>query len=576
MSIKSDTLAQQRQTGGLVVAGCSALLTLASGIAWLTFGQGVIATGIAVLLTVGLGILSRQTGESAVARMAQGVGLMAQVSLLVAICNGHLWQIDMHMAYFAALAVLAIFADWPVILVAAATVALHHLTLSFLLPALVFNGGGGIGRVLVHAVILIAEAATLMWTALSSVRMLDSLEDARIASERASEAVLAAEAEKREVFAQEERRSGERRQHEIDAKAQMAAMVDQIAQALSRLAAGDLTCRIREPFTDEFETIREDFNLAMEKLGQTMSGVVGQAQDIRHGADEMSQAADDLSMRTERQAASLNQTSTALQEVTITVRSTAETAQQAARLVTDAREQADRSGVVVTDAISAVGGIEQSAHKISQIIGVIDEIAFQTNLLALNAGVEAARAGDAGRGFAVVASEVRALAQRSADAAKEIKALISASTAQVNVGVNLVGQTGEALTSIASNVTEITQLVNEIAASAQEQATGLIEVNSTVSQMDQVTQQNAAMVEQTTAAMRSLREEASELTRLFERFKIGSTVGAIQPPARAASAPAPARGRAPATTQRATVMRASSSAAPKPAAPPREDNWDEF
>ena len=170
MSIKSDTLAQQRQTGGLVVAGCSALLTLASGIAWLTFGQGIIAAGLAVLLTVGLGILSRQTGESVVARMAQAVGLMAQVSLLVAICNGHLWQIDMHMAYFAALAVLAIFADWPVILVAAATVALHHLTLSFLLPALVFNGGGGIGRVLVHAVILVAEAATLMWTALSSVR----------------------------------------------------------------------------------------------------------------------------------------------------------------------------------------------------------------------------------------------------------------------------------------------------------------------------------------------------------------------------------------------------------------------
>ena len=215
MSIKSDTLAQQRQTGGLVVAGCSALLTLASGIAWLTFGQGIIAAGLAVLLTVGLGILSRQTGESVVARMAQAVGLMAQVSLLVAICNGHLWQIDMHMTYFAALAVLAIFADWPVILVAAATVAVHHLTLSFLLPALVFNGGGGIGRVLVHAVILIAEAATLMWTALSSVRMLDSLEDARITSERASGAALAAEAEKREVYAQEERRTGERRQHEI-------------------------------------------------------------------------------------------------------------------------------------------------------------------------------------------------------------------------------------------------------------------------------------------------------------------------------------------------------------------------
>jgi len=564
MSIKSDTLAQQRRIGGLVVAACGALLTLAAVIAWLTFGQGVIATGSAVFLTIVLAVLSQKTGESGAARMAQGVGLVAQVSLLIAICNGHLWQIDMHMAYFAALAVLAIFADWPVILVAAAAVAVHHLTLSFLLPALVFNGGGGIGRVLLHAVILVTEAATLMWTALSSVRMLDNLEDARISSERASEAVLAAEAEKREVFAQEERRAAERRKAEVEAKAQMAAMVDQIAQALHHLAAGDLTCRIREPFIEEFETIRDDFNLAMEKLGQTMSGVVGQAQDIRHGADEMSQAVDDLSMRTERQAASLNQTSTALQEVTVTVRSTAETAQQAASLVTDAREQADRSGAVVTDAISAVGGIEQSAHKISQIIGVIDEIAFQTNLLALNAGVEAARAGEAGRGFAVVAMEVRALAQRSADAAKEIKALIAESAAQVEQGVDLVGRTGMALSGIVEKVVQVADLVGRIAATAQEQAAGLNQVTIAVREMDDVTQQNAAMVEQTTAASHRLTREAEALSQIVSQFAVDR--------AAAAQAPAP----------RPRRMAASAAARPRPAADARAlqtrvaETWEEF
>jgi methyl-accepting chemotaxis protein len=335
-------------------------------------------------------------------------------------------------------------------------------------------------------------------------------------------------------------------------------MVDQIARALSQLAAGDLTCRIATPFTDEFETIRRDFNQAVEKLGQTLSGVVSQAQDIRGGADEMSQAADDLSMRTERQAASLNQTSAALQEVTTTVRSTADTAREAARLVTDAREQADRSGVVVTDAITAVGGIEQSAHKISQIIGVIDEIAFQTNLLALNAGVEAARAGDAGRGFAVVAMEVRALAQRSADAAKEIKALIAESATQVEQGVDLVGRTGEALTSIVEKVVRVADLVGRIASTAQEQAAGLNQVNAAVREMDNVTQQNAAMVEETTAASHRLTREAEALSQLVAQFAVGDAPAAARQP------PAPSRRTLPvASGARALQARVAES-------------WDEF
>jgi methyl-accepting chemotaxis protein len=231
-----------------------------------------------------------------------------------------------------------------------------------------------------------------------------------------------------------------------------------------------------------------------------------------------------------------------------------------------------KSGKVVQDAVVAMGAIEKSAQEISQIIGVIDEIAFQTNLLALNAGVEAARAGDAGKGFAVVASEVRALAQRSAEAAKEIKALIQASTTQVASGVNLVGETGKALTRIAQQVTEITGIVTEIAASAQEQATGLHQVNTAVNQMDQMTQQNAAMVEESTAASHSLAQEAEKLTSLVGQFKTGQE---------AASA-APARRSAPAAKPRA--------AAPRPAARPMsrgntalamqaeaaDESWEEF
>jgi methyl-accepting chemotaxis protein len=228
------------------------------------------------------------------------------------------------------------------------------------------------------------------------------------------------------------------------------------------------------------------------------------------------------------------------------LRKTAEGARHASEVVLRAKSAAERSGLVVRDAIAAMGAIETSATQISQIIGVIDEIAFQTNLLALNAGAEAARAGDAGKGFAVVVSEVRALAQRSAEAAKEIKALIQASTAQVSSGVGLVGETGSALSGIAGQVAEIAGIVSEIAASAQEQATGLAEVNTAVNQMDQVTQQNAAMVEETTAASHSLAQEAEQLSQLISRFKVGAesspapvrmgsaAAGSSRPPARLA------------------------------------------
>jgi methyl-accepting chemotaxis protein len=227
------------------------------------------------------------------------------------------------------------------------------------------------------------------------------------------------------------------------------------------------------------------------------------------------QASEDLSQRTVQQAASLEETAAALDEITATIRKTAEGANEARQLVAAAKTDAARSGEVVKETVAAMIGIEGSSRQISNIIGVIDEIAFQTNLLALNAGVEAARAGDAGRGFAVVATEVRTLAQRSATAAKEIKALISASSAQVATGVTLVGETGKALNRTLAQVEKINNLIVDIAASAREQATGLQQVNITMSQMDQVTQQNAAMVEQATASSNSLAMEAEALATRF-------------------------------------------------------------
>ncbi|MGA0604021.1 methyl-accepting chemotaxis protein [Caulobacter sp. KR2-114] len=303
------------------------------------------------------------------------------------------------------------------------------------------------------------------------------------------------------------------------------AVVCALAESLRRLSQGDLTARVDGHFEGNYARIRDDLNQAVEAVRAAMSAIAGSTGSLRSGCDEISQASDDLSRRTEQQAAALEETAAALDEITATVRRSADGAKQASGVASAARADAERSGQVVRQAVEAMGAIEQSSQQISQIIGVIDEIAFQTNLLALNAGVEAARAGEAGRGFAVVASEVRALAQRSAEAAKEIKALISASTAQVGAGVKLVGETGQSLSTIVTQVAQIDGLIAEIALSSQEQATGLNQVNSAVNQMDQVTQQNAAMVEEATAAAASLRAEAVQLADHVARFQLGETAG---------------------------------------------------
>lgn len=304
-----------------------------------------------------------------------------------------------------------------------------------------------------------------------------------------------------------------------EAATRLAAVLSAMEQGLNKLSEGDLTQRLEQAFPAEYEQLRTNFNNTTQRLATTIGAVVTGTAAIQSGAAEITQASDDLSRRTEQQAASLEQTAAALDEVTATVRASAAGAEKARSVVSAAKSDADHGGVVVQDAVKAMDAIEASAHEIGQIITVIDEIAFQTNLLALNAGVEAARAGDAGRGFAVVASEVRALAQRSAGAAKEIKTLISASSQQVKLGVALVGDTGQSLLRIVQQVGQINQAVGEIAASAAEQASGLAQINVAVGQMDQVTQQNAAMVEQSTAASRSLAQEAETLATLGASFR---------------------------------------------------------
>ncbi|WP_454718104.1 methyl-accepting chemotaxis protein [Caulobacter segnis] len=402
-------------------------------------------------------------------------------------------------------------------------------------------------------------------------------------------ALRTAEAAQQRASAETE---AERRRNQEVAEAaakEQAFVMEAIATGLTRLSDGDLTYRLDQQFPEAYKRVQNDFNGAIAQLEEAMGTIVHAASSIGAGSDEIASAADDLSRRSEQQAASLEETAAALDEITATVRRSSSGAQEASRVVGSTRSDAERSSVVVRNAVDAMNQIEKSSQSISQIIGVIDEIAFQTNLLALNAGVEAARAGEAGRGFAVVAQEVRALAQRSADAAKEIKTLISTSSQQVNQGVSMVGQTGDALQAIVGKVSEIDALVSEIAASGQEQATGLNQVNAAVNQMDQTVQQNAAMVEQSTAASHALKGEAGNLMQMISKFRVGASGGSAsvsRSTTRRPAAPAPSR-PAPAPVSRGPSLAGTThrpGANPVAAAQAKlakavgasSDDWEEF
>ncbi|NML73183.1 HAMP domain-containing protein [Rhizobium sp. S-51] len=352
--------------------------------------------------------------------------------------------------------------------------------------------------------------------------------------------------------------------------------VDQLALGLNRLSDGDLSVSIAEPFHGDLDRLRVDFNQTTANLNQVMREITQNSSSIRANGLQMRSAADDLARRTEQQAASLEETSAALDEITATVRNATERAEEASHMVDSAKVYAEKSGSVVNNAMAAMERIEDATGEIGKIINVVDEIAFQTNLLALNAGVEAARAGDAGKGFAVVAQEVRALAGRAAEAARDIKTLVGRSSDEVKTGVELVTAAGEALQRIGDDVLHINEHVKAIFTSAREQSVGLSEINSAVGQMDQVTQQNAAMVEQTNAASHTLATDAENLSRLVGQFKMtGGDFAPRQPQvATAASLPKPSPAKTlidkvAGTFNRNVAARGASQGA-------AAENWEEF
>ena len=361
------------------------------------------------------------------------------------------------------------------------------------------------------------------------------------------------------------------RRQRAEAEKQQSTVVEALRQGLRKLNAGDLTARIDEPFAGTYEDLRQDFNSTVENMSTAMHDILRNAENISNEARDISSTADGLSRRTENTAATLEQTAAALDQLTHSVKATADGAERADQAVSAAKANAENSSKVVVETVAAMDQISSSSERITSIIKVIDDIAFQTNLLALNAGVEAARAGDAGRGFAVVASEVRALAQRSSDAAREINDLIANSAGQVRRGVTLVDKTGEALKEIAGSVSEIAGLVSDIAGASRQQSANLVEINSAVMQLDQSTQQNAARLEETTAASEGLTRDAVALVGTVSHFKVASA-SVSQPVVSIQSAKSSQSGTQSRPTKVITRSQGNAAVAVKPEAA----GWEDF
>lgn len=441
----------------------------------------------------------------ALAAYVMATGLVGQCMLTTAALAGHAWQIDTHLVYFVAIAVIATGKNMNALLFSAALIAVQHAGMVLALPTLVFPEGvtsENLQRLVLHAAILIGETLPLAM----SIHAKNTAErDAAEAMENAQDqAHIAHEAQKQAQ----------------DSQQAIQDVVERLSTHLAHLAQGNLSALIHDPFPQGQDSLRQDFNRTLEDLGAVMQDLSAVAQTIQHESEGITRASSDLSSRTETQAATLEQSAAALEQMTNGVSQAAQGAKKVEAQVLTVRENTEHCERVVAEAVDAMTRIEASSQEIAKIIEVIDAIAFQTSLLALNAGVEAARAGSAGGGFAVVAAEVRGLAQQSAASALEIKALIDQSAEHVELGVTQVGQAGKALKDIRAQVAAVSEQVTEISGTSAAQSTGLQEVNVGITHLDQVTQQNAAMVLESTSSSKDLYREAQRLAQIVGRFQL--------------------------------------------------------
>jgi methyl-accepting chemotaxis protein len=552
-----------RRRGHRLIAFGAAACGLMPPAGALLAGTSAVAAVAIALLFAGMALGALRLAPAA-GRMVSAIALVGQIGALTAALAGHPWQLDSHMFFFAALAATLVMNDRAASLAAAGAIVLHHAVLTLAMPSLIYPSISLIAdlqRLVLHGAAVAVETAALIYaidtrarldaqTRADAERLRLSMEEAEStraeaeaararaetarreaeeASRQAGEAARSAEDEKeRAERADREAREAEAREsarREAEAQRQRR-VVEALRSGLKALSEKDLGRRLSEPFPEEYEELRQDFNGALATLEEAMRSVLSGADAIGRETAEITTAATDLSKRTENQAATLAEVSASVSSLAQTVRATADNARSADTDVSRTRSDTEESARLVTRAVDAMNAIESSSQQIQSIIKVIDDIAFQTNLLALNAGVEAARAGEAGRGFAVVASEVRALAQRSSEAADEIKGLIESSGSHVGEGVDLVRKTGEALQTVTESVGRVSGRISEIAQAAEQQSASLGEIDTALGELDQVTQRNAAMFEQTTAASQSLARGAETLVGTIAVFVTGRSPAA--------------------------------------------------
>jgi len=564
------TLETIRNRATIAVASLAATLTIAAfaseGLLQGRLGQASLlaALGLAALIVSFLALR-----QSAGFRYMAVAVMMAEVMALLIAAQGHPYQTDLHMAFFGALAVCALLYDCRAIMLGAALVAVHHLVVGMSMTELVFYGGGGFGRVLLHAVILIIEAAGLIWMTLNTRRLLALAE---IRSEQAQASALEAEhlAEEIQQTSANYDQARARTMHQLSMEfgqvveaaghgdfsariradyddpelvslagsintlvSRVGASVEETGRVLARLAASDLTARMSGDYHGAFARLRDDTNSLAQRLETIMGALRGAVTTLRGATGDILSGANDLSERTGRQATTIEQTTAAMEQLASLVLENAERARNASANAARLTASAEQGGQVMGEATQAMERITQSSAKISNIIGLIDDIAFQTNLLALNASVEAARAGEAGKGFAVVAVEVRRLAQSAAEASADIKALIETSVREVGGGTALVGEAAATLESMLDAAKANSALMQTIASDNQSQAATIREVSEAVHQMKDMTRHNVALVEETNAAIGQAEAQASGIEEAVALFRIGK-----QAQGQAPSAPA--------------------------------------